>query len=514
MLAFGYHEHSVIAFRLGRYTEAEQSVRLATWCWRELDNSPEMAVTLNMRAMIALARREYDLAHQHASKARVHALAGGRLREAAIASATSGDVALAQGQYHEALLHYQVAEEDAEQSAAYLYLAYSLALQGHVARLTANTELASRVLRRLKNLRDRSAASLEELGWIASGIVSSQIALQEPPATDELLRVLDLLGVNQAQVRGFVMILLAQAYWMNEERAKALSTWRELEAMLLHGRGGDQSRLAALAGIAPGLLQAVTADQPAPFAQLASTLDIVPPADAPAELNVVLQIRLLDSREMLWHGQQVVLPKHGLALLTMLLTSAAPLEDDDLLRLIWGDGVVVWHTLKKLVMRIRALMPGLIKRSNGRYVLGIPRAAIDFDLGRFLALNLQSAPTEELTNFADLAISGYLAHYEAPWAVTLKSQINRRLSLLWLELARRAEADREYARATEAFERAQLVDPSSDFVTRAGMQYALRIGDRTLAMQCYLRYQQALDEHFGVEPARDLQNLYRQALEP
>jgi DNA-binding SARP family transcriptional activator len=159
-------------------------------------------------------------------------------------------------------------------------------------------------------------------------------------------------------------------------------------------------------------------------------------------------------------------------------------------------------------------MPGLIKRSSSRYTLGVPRAAIDFDLGRFLTLDLQSAPAEELIGFTDIGSTGYLLSYEAPWAAGLKSQVSRRLALLWLELARRAEAAGELARAGEAFERAHLVDPASDFVTRAGMQYALRIGDRTFAMQCYLRYQQALDDQFGVEPARDLQQLYLQALEP
>ncbi|HEU5099714.1 MAG TPA: hypothetical protein VFU22_11875, partial [Roseiflexaceae bacterium] len=514
MLAFGYHEHSVIAFRLGRYIEAEQSVRLAARCWRELDNSPEMAVTLNMRAMIALARREYDLAAEHASTARVHALAGDRLREAAIASATCGDVALAQAHYQEALLHYQVAEEDSERSASYTYLAYSLALQGHVARLTASRDVATRVQRRLRDLRERSAASMEELGWITSGIVTSQLALGEPPAIDDLLRILERLGMQEAHVRGFVLLVLAQAYWASGAHAKAIASWNDLEAMVAQGRGGAHSRLAPLAAIAPDLLRAVLAEQASPLAQLAAAIDIVAPATPAPEAEVLLTLRLFDGEEVLWRGHPVALPKHGLSLLVVLLTSAAPLEDDDLMRLVWGEGVVVWHTLKKLVMRIRGLMPGLIKRTSGRYTLGIPRAAIDFDLGRFLTLDLQSTPTELLTAFTDIGSTGYLRSYEAPWAIGLKGQVNRRLALLWLELARRADADGDHARAGEAFERAHLVDPASDFVTRAGMQYALRIGDRTFAMQSYLRYQQALDEHFGVEPARDLQQLYLQALEP
>lgn len=514
MLAFGYHEHSVIAFRLGRYIEAEQSVRLAARCWRELDNSPEMAVTLNMRAMIALARREYDLAAEHASTARVHALAGDRLREAAIASATCGDVALAQGHYGEALLHYQVAEEDSERSASYTYLAYSLALQGHVARLTTNRDVAARVLRRLRDLRERSAASMEELGWITSGIVTSQLAVGEPPAIDDLLRILERLGMPEAHVRGFVLLVLSQAYWATAAQPKAIAAWNDLEAMVAAGHGGAQTRLAPLAAIVPGLLQAVLAGQAAPLAQLAAAIDIAALLAPAPESEIVLTLRLFDGEEVLWHGDSVALPKHGLSLLIVLLTSAAPLEDEDLMRLVWGEGVVVWHTLKKLVVRIRGLMPGLIKRTSGRYTLGIPRAAIDFDLGRFLTLDLQSAPAEQLIGFTDIGSTSYFPSYEAPWAAGLKSQVNRRLALLWLELARRAEAAGEQARAGEAFERAHLVDPSSDFVTRAGMQYALRIGDRTFAMQHYLRYQQALDEQFGVEPARDLQQLYLQVLEP
>jgi tetratricopeptide (TPR) repeat protein len=514
MLAFGYHEHSVIAFRLGRYIEAEQSVRLAARCWRDLDNSPEMAVTLNMRAMIALARHEYDRASEYASTARVHALAGGRLREASIASATCGDVALAQGQHQEALLHYQVAEEDSENSAAYTYLAYSLALQGHVARITADQGVAARVLRRLRDLRERSAASLEELGWITSGIVTSQLALREPPAIDDLLRILDRLGMQEAHVRGFVLLVLSQAYWAIAEPAKAIATWNDLEAMVAHGRGGAQTRLAPLAATAPDLLQAVLSEQSSALARLASSMAFAAPLAPAPEIDSVLTLRMFQNEQVLWHGQPVTLPKHGLSLLIVLLTSAVSVDDEELLRLVWGDEAVVWHTLKKLVMRIRGQMPGLIKRSSGRYTLGIPRAAIDFDLGRFLTLDLQSAPTELLTSFSDVASTSSLHSYDAPWAVGLKSQVNRRLALLWLELARRADADGAQARAGEAFERAHMVDPASDFVTRASMQYALRIGDRTSAMQSFLRYQQALDEQFGVEPARDLQQLYLQALEP
>jgi hypothetical protein len=46
------------------------------------------------------------------------------------------------------------------------------------------------------------------------------------------------------------------------------------------------------------------------------------------------------------------------------------------------------------------------------------------------------------------------------------------------------------------------------------MQHALSISDRTRAMQCFVIYKRALDEDLGLEPARDVQQLYRQALEP
>jgi ATP/maltotriose-dependent transcriptional regulator MalT/DNA-binding SARP family transcriptional activator len=514
MLAFSYQEHGIIALRLGRYALAEQFLRLAERCWHELDNSPEMAVTLNAQAMIAMAQQDFPLARDRAASARVHALAGSRLREAALASATSGDVALAQGHYDEALLHYQVAEEDASQSAAYNYLAYSLALQGHVARLMANAELAYRVLQRLRDIRHRPAISVEDRGWVASGMVAAQLALGEPSSIEDLEQVIELLGTFKAEVLGVVMLMLAQAHWVNGRHTQALACWWELESMMAQGRGGHQSQLAPLAAAVPELLHAALSERTAPFARFASMHVSSAPALAPDSSEVVLEVRLCGEELVRWHGQPVALPKHGIALLSVLLTVVTPLEDAELLRMLWGEGVVAEYALKKLIVRVRAALPGLIKRSNGHYMLSIPREAIDFDLGRFLSLDIPSAPTAVLLQSVETIVASGIAAGGAPWAILLQSQINRRLTMVWLEIARRAGADGASTQAGEAFERAQLIDPASDMVARAAMQYALHVSDRPLAIRCYLRYQQALDEQFGVEPARDLEQIYRQALEP
>ncbi|MDP9312345.1 MAG: hypothetical protein M3R24_15910, partial [Chloroflexota bacterium] len=116
LLALAYGDQATIAGRLGRFTQAEQALRLAERCWRDLHSIADLTVTLNARAMLLLVQHRCDEAASAALQSRAHALAAGRVRDAAVASATCGDIAFARHAFAEALQHYQVAAEDADTS--------------------------------------------------------------------------------------------------------------------------------------------------------------------------------------------------------------------------------------------------------------------------------------------------------------------------------------------------------------------------------------------------------------
>lgn len=102
LLALAYGNQATIAGQLGRLADAEQALRLAERCWRDLRSLPDLAVTLNARAMWKLGLRDYGAAFNFAQESRACALAGGRLRAAPVASATCGDIVFAQGHLAEA----------------------------------------------------------------------------------------------------------------------------------------------------------------------------------------------------------------------------------------------------------------------------------------------------------------------------------------------------------------------------------------------------------------------------
>ncbi len=158
-------------------------------------------------------------------------------------------------------------------------------------------------------------------------------------------------------------------------------------------------------------------------------------------------------------------------------------------------------------------MPKVVRQSAGYYTLTLKRSEVEADLLSFFELDLQHAATEQLLAQAERASGGCVASYSDPWASKLRKQVHRRLALLWLEIAQRADAQGAALTARDAYERAQKTDPSSDLVTRAALQHALDSGDRATVIDRYLRYQRALDQELGVDPARDLELLYRQALE-
>jgi len=514
-LARLYQDQATIAGRVGQLGEAEQALRLAERCWRDQGNPPALAGTLNVRAMLTLALGDYDAASALAHQARAHALAGGRYHTAAIASATCGDVAFAQAQYAESLLHYQVATEDAERSSDWSTRAYSLAWRVHSARLGGDTQHIARLL---PVLLAHPAESIEDIGWLATGVAAAHTALGDVPATMDLEQALQTIGPVVEEVRVALLILLSQIQWQHGEHDQARTTWNTLEDVARHARGHVFRRLVPLATAEPALLDAVIAQGTAPFAQAARALLprhlLRTRANAQQRTRATLEIRVLGEERVWWHGEPVTLPAHGMLLLLLLLTTPGPVAEHDLLRAIWGEDAVAPHALRKLVVRLHATMPHLIRRAAGQYAVALPRAAIDFDLWHMLDLDVSSATTDELVALARDGSTGKVITTDAPWATEPRRRVNRRVAAMWLEIGRRAEAGDVQAQAYDAWERAQHADPTSDVVARAVLQHARRIGDRALLIQRYLQYQHALDDLLGVDPASDLEALYREALEP
>ncbi len=207
------------------------------------------------------------------------------------------------------------------------------------------------------------------------------------------------------------------------------------------------------------------------------------------------------------------IPERGLALLILLLQATRPLAEEELLTTLWTGEPVGNSALAKLIVRIRAVMPKVVRQSAGYYTLTLKRSDIDADLLSFFELDLHHAASEQLLSQAERAGEGCLVRFGDPWAAQLRQQVQRRLALIWLELAQRADRQGAVLSARDAYDRAQEIDPSSDLVTRAALQHALRSGDRAIAIDRYLRYQRAVDQELGVDPARDIDLLYRQALE-
>ena len=220
------------------------------------------------------------------------------------------------------------------------------------------------------------------------------------------------------------------------------------------------------------------------------------------------------SPQLRWQGAAVDIPEHGWALLLALMTATGPAQEEMLLRALWKDADVTPYALRKLIGRIHAVMPGVVRRTERQYTLTLARHDLDVDLLHFWDLDPRVAATEHLVAAAEQAGSGCLRHHSEPWTDQMRQQVRRRSATLWLEIAQRAERDGHQLAAHDAYERAHAADPVSDFVTRAVMKHAEQRGDRALVMERYQRYRHALDLELGVDPATDIEAHYRQALEP
>ncbi|MDP9415425.1 MAG: hypothetical protein M3Q08_15375, partial [Pseudomonadota bacterium] len=386
LLALAYGDQANMAGRMGRLAEAERALRLAERCWRELDSIAELSITLNARAMLKLAQGDHDHAFALAQEARAHASRGGRLREAAVASATAGDVLLGQGDYTAARQHYLVAIEDSERSGYLALRGYCLALQAHTARLRQARQEASALLDQLSH---HLPESLENAGWRISGIVAAQLTIGRPAMIPDLQQVLAQVGDELVDVKAALLALLAQAFWHASVPAQALEAWHALEQLLATPKGRGSRRLARLALAEPALVRAAAADDAAPIAQrllsmtVAEPVPIPPVAHRPAT-ECALRIQVFGTTEHIWwHGVPAKVPDRALALLVVLLQADHPLSQDELLSLVWPGEPVGSHALDKLVVRLRAVMPGAIRRSGRSFSFTLHRSDVDADFLSF-----------------------------------------------------------------------------------------------------------------------------------
>ncbi|MDP9312174.1 MAG: hypothetical protein M3R24_15030 [Chloroflexota bacterium] len=508
LLALAYGDQATIAGRLGRFTEAEQALRLAERCWRDLQSSADLTVTLNARAMLLLAQHRCDEAASAALQSRAHALAADRVRDAAVASATCGDIAFAQHTVAEALQHYQVAAEDADTSGYRSLRAYAWTMQAHIARLGCDHAAAAALLPRLIRT---DVESVEHAGWRASGVLAAQLTLGISPSVAAAEAALNTVSDDMEDVRVALLATLVHAYTATGNSAAAERTWEALENNSALQHAQIVSRLAPLF---PSRHTETNAAHPQHALAVGSDRALAPTVGASPRAPV-LQMRLCGVKEQIrWHNQPVTIPTLGVALLLLLMTAAAPLDEAQLRTSLWGVDNAGPYALRKLVTRVHAVMPEIVSRRDGRYTVTLSPQERDIDLLTLLEMNLQATETERLLAVAEMASVGFLLRHTSPWADEFRQRVNRRLGQAWLEIGRRAEAADTSLAAHDAYERALAADPASDLVARAVLSHAQQRGDRTLLMERYRQHREALDLLWGVEPAHDVEALYRAALEP
>ncbi len=508
LLALAYGDQATIAGRLGRFTEAEQALRLAERCWRDLHSIADLTVTLNARAMLLLVQRRCDEAASAALQSRAHALAAGRVRDAAVASATCGDIAFARHAFAEALQHYQVAAEDADTSGYRSLRAYAWAMQAHLARLQGDRAAAAALLPRLIRT---NVESVEHAGWRASGVLAAQLTLGIRPSVAAAEAALDTVSDDMEDVRVALLATLVHAYTATGNSAATEVTWEVLEGITALWHAQLVSRLAPLF---PSRHTETTAARPQRALAVGSDWTLAPTVSAPPRAPV-LQMRLCGVKEQIrWHNRPVTIPTLGVALLLLLMTAAAPLDEAQIRTALWGIDNAGPYALRKLVTRVHAVMPEIVSRRDGRYAMTLSPQERDIDLLNLLEMNLQATETEQLQAAAETASAGFLLRHTSPWADEFRQRVNRRLGQVWLEIGRRAETADTPLAAHDAYERALAADPASDLVARAVLLHAQQRGDRTLLIERYRQHREALDLLWGVEPAHDVEALYRTALEP
>lgn len=496
-------DYANLAAQMGRYTLAERLLGFAERIWRDMSEKPPVALAtvLNMQATVALQTYRFDLAEKLAVEAYTLALARNKQRNACGAMTTHGDVAIARGDWELALVRYELAREYIFKQDTSL-LPYNLAMSAHAARQHKRSSQEA-ILRLIEAT--HSGIPLEH-AWLIVGRVSLYLGLGIRGGEQLIETALKQLGTQPSLAHGMLWLLLSEVCWQSGNLAAAQRAWHELDQLLLDGRGGLPVLLTALAQPLHGLLQIAYEAWQSPFAGRLYQAER-------AVAHPVLDVRVLGEMSVWWHGRVVRIPKHGYQLLTLLLLAGGGgLDVDDLRTRIWRDGGSDdgW---RKLIERVRHVLPESINKVGNNYRLNVP-----FDLIRADVLQVKSTPlinssSDDLRHVARLVVKPLLPGFDSDWIVGEQAALTERGSEIWFTLGNREQDDQRYDSALEAYRTALVLNPLNERAIIAAMSLALDTQQRHVALDLYERYRHDVGERLGIEPSSLVQALFKRALD-
>lgn len=505
LLAMAFGDCGNAAARLGRYILAERYLELAQRTWIALGSPPDIAVVLNMRAVVMLHTNRLDEAAAQAEESYTRALAGDRRRGAAAALATRGDIAVVQGDWTTADLRYRAAVDLAHTTRNTSVMLYAQALRTFAA--TALGDSAS-----LTSLLDAVSQAPAEApldnAWMVVAQVACRLGLRLNGGLPALAEARKGLGPHSSLVHGLLTLLAAAAAWVNGEPAQAAAEWRALDELLLEGRGGVPMLLGPIARLYPAVLNAAYHQWHSPSAQRFLAAQTALPAVEPR-----LTARLLGQIQLVWQGQPVTLPRHGPELLALLLLAGPEGMTAELMRSrLWGEDEETTSRWNKMLQRVRKALPECISFENGRYRLGVPPHELDADLLRVYSTPLADSDEADLRQAAAYAALPLLPASDQPWVLGERERISRRGAELWLVVGALDQDRQRTDAAIAAYQTAVRLHPLHERATMALISARLERGERADAIAAYLAYRQLLNESLGLDPAPDLELLYQRAL--
>ncbi|HEY1015463.1 MAG TPA: bacterial transcriptional activator domain-containing protein, partial [Herpetosiphonaceae bacterium] len=233
-----------------------------------------------------------------------------------------------------------------------------------------------------------------------------------------------------------------------------------------------------------------------------------PPVAAP-----LLRLRLLGRIEACWLGRPVLLPRHGAELLALLaLAGPAGISGDDLRDRLYGDPAASPHGLRKLLERVRKLMPGVVALDGAAYRLALPAGQLQADLLTVRETPLACQSLEELELAASLAGQPLLPGSEEPWVLGERETLRRRAVELWLALADLARERHAFELAVRAYQEARALSPLHERAVASSLRLNLDLGRHAEAVSVFLEYRSLLDDMLGLNPSPVVELLYKQAL--
>lgn len=206
-------------------------------------------------------------------------------------------------------------------------------------------------------------------------------------------------------------------------------------------------------------------------------------------------------------------------LAALLMDVDRPVTADQLVHRVWGDGPPqrATQTLYGYVSRLRRLLPGVIARKSGGYVLTADASTVD--VHRFRHLVAQARQAGDDTRAVALFQEGLALWHGEPFAGADTPWFNTARDAL-REERRAAEADRTDVRLRLG-EHAELLVTLAEHSTRHPLderlaaQYMLalyRCGRQADALAHYRRLRGHFAEELGIDPGQELQRLHQAIL--